>query len=322
MRRGAGFFLLIMAAVLAGCGRGPTPTPTPTPSSTPQPTATASPSPTPAPTATFTPVPPSPTPRTFQPPSVRFAIIGDYGQAGYTESRVARLVHSWEPDFILTVGDNNYPEGSAKTIEANIFQYYGADIYAHRFFPALGNHDWGYGDISPYLAYLHPLGNGRYYDFAWGPVHIFVLDSCPPEPDGITAQSKQARWLRERLATADEPWKIVALHRPPYSSGPHGNTPDLQWPFAQWGATAVVAGHDHDYERILRDGIVYFVNGLGGHPSRYPFEGTPVPGSAIRYRDAHGAMLVTADAQHITFQFIATGGTVVDTYTLSYTEQP
>ena len=38
----------------------------------------------------------------------------------------------------------------------------------------------------------------------------------------------------------------------------------MQWPFAAWGADAVLSGHAHAYERIERDGIVYFVNGLGG----------------------------------------------------------
>ena len=320
--------LLILALgaallLLAGCGTAAKPTPTPSPL---PPTATLAPSATPTstkipiPTATSTPSPTpttTPTPLVFNPPKVRFAVIGDFGQAGYPEALVSKLVHSWHPDFILTVGDNNYPEGSKDTIKANIFQYYGDYIYAHKFYPALGNHDWGYGSIAAYLAYLHPPGNGRYYDFAYGPVHIFVLDSCPNEPDGITADSKQAQWLRERLKAAREPWKIVALHRPPYSSGPHGSTPELQWPYAKWGVTAVIAGHDHDYERVMRDGIVYFVNGLGGHPSRYFFRPTPVPGSVVRYRAKHGAMLVEADADHITFKFIATDHTVVDTYTIT-----
>ena len=43
------------------------------------------------------------------------------------------------------------------------------------------------------------------------------------------------------------------------------------------GATAVLAGHDHDYERLIIDGLPYFVNGLGGG-GIYQFT-TPVPGS-------------------------------------------
>ena len=38
----------------------------------------------------------------------------------------------------------------------------------------------------------------------------------------------------------------------------------MQWPFKDWGADAVLTGHDHIYERLLVNGIPYFVNGIGG----------------------------------------------------------
>jgi hypothetical protein len=60
----------------------------------------------------------------------------------------------------------------------------------------------------------------------------------------------------------------------------------LRWPFAEWGATAVLAGHDHIYERIVRDGIVYFVNGLGGTVA-YEI-GNPVEGSQVRFNADFG----------------------------------
>jgi hypothetical protein len=91
----------------------------------------------------------------------------------------------------------------------------------------------------------------------------------------------------------------------------------MQWPYALWGATGVIAGHDHTYERILVDGFPYFVNGLGGD-RRYQFEDM-VPGSEVRYNEASGAMVVEADAQSLTFQFysIVDGGTLIDSYTLN-----
>ena len=101
---------------------------------------------------------------------------------------------------------------------------------------------------------------------------------------------------------------------PPYSSGLHGSTPALQWPFAAWGVAAVLAGHDHVYERIERDGVLYFVNGLGGHPARYPFR-APVPGSRVRYWAQHGAMRVEANACRITFEFVTVDGRRIDAAT-------
>src|SRR5688572_32227297 len=56
--------------------------------------------------------------------TIRFAVIGDYGYTGANEAAVAAMVAGWSPDFIITVGDNNYDTGSAASIDANIGQYY------------------------------------------------------------------------------------------------------------------------------------------------------------------------------------------------------
>ena len=260
--------------------------------------------------------------------TARFAVIGDFGKAGQAELDVANLAKSWNPDFIVTTGDNNYPNGEASTIDENIGQYYhqfihpytgsyGAGATTNRFFPTLGNHDWNTGTVQPYLNYFTLPGNERYYDFVRGPIHFFILDSEITEPDGNSSSSVQAAWLQSKLAASTAPWKAVFLHHPPYGSGStHGSFPTLQWPYAAWGADVVLAGHNHAYERLFRDSIPYFVNGLGGHPFKYPF-GPPIAGSQVRYNSDYGAMLVDASETQIIFKFINRAGLVIDSYTLN-----
>jgi len=256
----------------------------------------------------------------------RFAIIGDYGWAGPDAAAVAALVDSWFVDFIITTGDNNYPDGAAATIDDNIGQYY-ADYIApyrgsygpgaaeNRFFPVPGNHDWNTGSLDPYQDYFILPHNERYYSFTWGPVDFFMLDSDPREPDGITADSAQAAWLAGELAAGTAVWKLVVAHHPPYSSSArHGSIPEMQWPYAAWGVTAVLAGHDHTYERLLKDNVYYFVNGLGGR-NIYPM-GTPLPESQVRFNQDFGAMLVQADPACITFRFFDVQGDEIDRLTL------
>lgn len=257
--------------------------------------------------------------------SVGLAIVGDFGKAGAAASDVAALVHGWTPELIVTAGDNNYDDGAASTIDENVGQYYhdfiapyaggfGAGAAENRFFPALGNHDWRSTDLRPHTDYFTLPGNERYYTISWGPVDVFVVDSDPHEPDGIAADSAQAKWLEQAMMAADGPWKLVVMHHPPYSSGDHGPSEALRWPYREWGATAVVAGHDHHYERIEQDGLLYFVNGLGGNPSRYPV-GDPVDGSAVQYNADHGAMRVYADRQGIRFEFVNRKGETIDSVT-------
>ena len=258
--------------------------------------------------------------------SVRFAVIGDYGFAGQPELDVANLIKSWTPDFVITLGDNNYPSGSAATIDPNIGQYYHEFIYPYagaygtgatvnQFFPSLGNHDWDTMNAQPFLNYFTLPGNERYYDYVQGPVHFFVIDSDSREPDGITSTSTQALWLKNKLAASTSSWNVVYMHVSPYSSSQHGSTPELQWPFAIWGADVVLSGHDHVYERIYYGGVLYLVNGLGGM-SPYTF-GIPVSGSQFRYSSDYGALLVDATSEEIQFQFTSRTGAVIDTYSLA-----
>src|SRR6187431_1116775 len=62
----------------------------------------------------------------------RFVVIGDYGQDGPDEALVASLVNRLNPDFVLTVGDNNYPDGLASTIDANVGKHFQQFIGGYR----------------------------------------------------------------------------------------------------------------------------------------------------------------------------------------------
>jgi tartrate-resistant acid phosphatase type 5 len=263
--------------------------------------------------------------------SVRFAVIGDYGADSRPELDVSVLVRSWNPDFVITVGDNNYETGSAATIDKNIGKYYhdfiynysgsyGAGSSSRRFLPSLGNHDWGntYPNptgAAPYLAYFDLPGNERYYEFRMDPVDLFAVDSDANEPDGNSSSSVQANWLRAALGSSTAPWKLVFFHHPPYSSGEHGSSTYMRWPFSSWGASAVLSGHDHDYERLSVNGSPYFVVGTGGK-SLYAFVNV-LPESQFRYDADYGAMLVDATAEHITFEFYNRAAVLIDAYTLS-----
>jgi len=252
---------------------------------------------------------------------VAFAVIGDYGDDSLAEARVAALVNSLSPDLIITAGDNNYPAGSFETVDRNIGKHYGSYIHPYRgaygggrsspnrFFPAIGNHDW---PPLAHVEYFELPGNERYYDFTWGPVHFFALSTYECEPEGVSAGSRQALWLKDKLASSKSPFRFVYGHHPPYSSGTHGSIKEMRWPFRQWGADAYLAGHDHTYERLLVGGMPYFVVGLGGK-SIYPF-GRALPESVFRYNADYGALLVTVEEGRALFRFHDIKGSVIDEF--------
>jgi hypothetical protein len=258
---------------------------------------------------------------------VYFAAIGDYGSGEDSELYVAKLVESHDPQFVITMGDNNYPSGERSTIDVNIGRFYSRYIgnYLGRFgigspenlfFPCVGNHEWyGPEQLQPYLDYFSALpGNKRYFDFQMGLVHFYVVDSDEHEPDGITADSRQAMWLKDALAAPTTAcYKIVYFHHPPYSSGVF-HVRKMAWPFAEWGADVVMAGHEHTYERLTVDGIPYFINGLGG-AGRFEFHEID-PHSQFRYADDWGAMFVHATKRQIRYTFEDVNGELIDELTI------
>lgn len=261
--------------------------------------------------------------------STTFAIIGDYGEAGEPALKVSELVKTWSPDFILTLGDNNYPDGKLKTIQANISDYYGDFIYnldapdgyrctgrandeeKNRFFPSIGNHDYyNSNSIQPYLSFFSLPEKETYYEFKWGPVHFFALNSGR-NGEANCCDSEQAVWLKEKLAHSISPFKIVYFHHPPYSTSKHGSTESMRWPFKEWGASAVFSGHEHNYQRITRQddpSFPYIINGLGGRSSFYKCDVNPLDNSIFDtfcYNSTFGAIRSIATKEKLIIQFFS-----------------
>jgi predicted phosphodiesterase len=258
-----------------------------------------------------------------------FAVIGDMGSDNSDEADVATMVNTWNPSYVLTVGDNvytdSYPDDDG--------QYYHKYMYPHEstygsgdtttfnhFWPILGNHDWDYS-ISAYQNYFN-LPN--YYTKQIGDIEFFVIDSDTREPDGTSSTSTQANWIHTQISNSIAKWKIVLFHHPAYSSGDNPSNPRMQWPFEDWGVDAVLSGHSHDYERILRDDntdgqkLVYFVDGTGGDD--LGVINTPhVSGSQYQDADDFGALKVIEKDDSLRFEFheVTSSYKLLDSYTIN-----
>ena len=260
--------------------------------------------------------------------TVTFGMVGDFGDNSSAEADVAALVAGFDADFVVTAGDNRYGSLSYQQAVGNHFGEFlpaasGGTSATNRFFPAPGNHDYDDGGgINEYLGYFDLPGAGttstntsgteRYYDVVMGDVHIFAIDSN----QNTGTNGSQQQWLRETMQASTSAWQIVLTHHAPYSSSSnHGSQGFMQWDYAEWGADVVFAGHDHIYERINRDGIKYFVNGLGGR-SFYGI-GSAVNGSQFRYNSNYGAMKVVATETEMTFEFFNRNGTLIDSDSIS-----
>ena len=269
--------------------------------------------------------------------STTFAIIGDYGVDNDHEADVATMVDSWGPNFILTVGDNFYADVVNNYHDA-IAKYYHKYMYPHDsqygqndtsttnfFWPTVGDHAWD-ANINDYTNYFHYLPNNqRYYTIKIGDIEIFSIDSDQRQSGGTGVDSPEGQWMIPKIQSSSAKWKIVLYHHPTYtSSNLTGSYPNyITWPFEEYGVDAVLSGHAHVYERILKDNnndgkdLVYFTNGLGGR-NKHGFAQPYDTGSLFRYNSDWGAIKVIEKDDSLRFEFhsVASGYPLIDSYTI------
>ncbi|UGS36062.1 metallophosphoesterase [Capillimicrobium parvum] len=249
------------------------------------------------------------------------------------QKATAALVEAAHPLAVLTVGDLQYPDGSAE-------QYAGSyDLSWGRFraitHPAIGNHEYNTPGAAGYFDYFNgagrvegPAGNRAdgYYSFDAGPWHVISLNSNCSDI-ACTAGSAQERWLRADLAANPAACTLAMFHTPRFGSGPHGNSNAVAPLFQalyDGGADLLLAGHDHLYERFAPQdpsgaadpaaGIREFVVGTGG-VGFYAF-GTPRPNSEARGAGTFGVLALTLHPAGYDWSFLpvpnATGTTFTD----------
>lgn len=197
---------------------------------------------------------------------VSFLVFGDSGGGGGDQFALVDQMTSVPYDFMIHTGDLAYDQGTLAQFEDTVFAVYG-DLFRHfAFYPAAGNHEYGTMQGAPFREVFNLPGTEKWYSYDYGPIHFAALDT---ESDYAT----QAKWLDADLAASKAPWKIIYLHKPPFSSGEHGSDTGLRKliaPIAERrGVELVLAGHDHDYERMTpQNGVEYVVTGGGGKGTR------------------------------------------------------
>jgi 3',5'-cyclic AMP phosphodiesterase CpdA len=242
--------------------------------------------------------------------SVRFAVLGDFGNGQREQYEVAdRMWAAYATfpfDLVLAVGDNMYGSQRPEDFVVKFERPYARLLQAGvRFQAALGNHDKPENrDYAPYN-----MGGARYYTFVRPGIRFVVLDTNQLDP-------KQLAWAEQALATATEPWKIAYFHHPLYSNGRrHGSSVELRVVLepllVKYGVAVVFAGHDHIYERLKpQKGITHFVAGSGGLLRKG--DATIAPTTAVAFDQDQAFMLVEVAGDRLLFQTISRSGAVVD----------
>ena len=247
----------------------------------------------------------------------RFAVVGDFGTGESDEFAVAAQMLAAHRkaalDLVLAVGDNIYPNGSARYFVKHFEEPFEGLLKERvKFYAVLGNHDVEEGRKDQLNYPLFNMGGSNYYTFSRGNgfVDFFMLDST-------AFDSGQANWLENSLRSSRAMWKIAAMHHPIYSSGKkHGSETRLRSTleplFTRYHVQVVFAGHDHVYERTKpQKDIQYFITGAGGKMRRGGID-MKSPLRAASYDQDNSFMLIEIDETEMSFKSISEKGDVVD----------
>jgi hypothetical protein len=240
---------------------------------------------------------------------------GDVGMCGVPEvETTAKLLESIA-GTVVALGDLAYFSGSAGDF-ANCYEPTWGRVKG-RTRPAPGNHDYETQQAAPYYGYFGenagPSGRG-YYSYRAGAWLILSLNSNIP----ATADSPQAAWVRETLASNPTPCTLAYWHYPLFSSGPNGDNGAMRdiWSILQQaGADVVLSAHDHLYERFApqdaagrfdpRRGIREFVVGTGGAHLYAPRAIRP---NSEVISSTFGVLKLTLKARSYDWQFVPIPG--------------
>jgi len=270
---------------------------------------------------------------------------GDISSSGSGDNQTAALVPS--DAQVLTMGDNQYPDGCLDAFNANYQNSWGA--FKSRTRPAIGNHDSHDTSCSVdgngYFDYFNGVGSGTcnytcragrrgegWYSYNLGDWHFIALNSeCNGTSYDFCDHTAQLNWLANDLASNTKMCTLAYWHRPIVA--PSSTHSDDEGHFANpylggdnvWqklydgGVDVVLQGHDHLYARYARynragnnidpNGIRHFIVGTGGNGNYTLSETKPGQEFAVA---TLGIIRLTLNPTTYSWQFVNTSNTVLD----------
>ncbi|MCE5279344.1 MAG: metallophosphoesterase [Planctomycetaceae bacterium] len=199
---------------------------------------------------------------------LRIAAAGDSRSHPQAWGGVAAAIAAAKPDLVVLTGDYVHYGQIDSAWDSQFFGPAKEMLATVPTYGVLGNHDQSATVFFQMFYGPTGQGNTRNWSQQFGDVLLIGIDGGP--------RGASAKWLPPVLeANTTARFIFLANHYPAYSSGPHGdekglvtNSRNLIMPLlVNAGATAMIAGHDHDYERSEPPGgVACIVTGGGGAP--------------------------------------------------------
>lgn len=283
------------------------------------------------------------------PKALNFMVIGDWGRVGeFNQKELAvtmgKVADKVEPEFIISTGDNFYPDGVASTSDIHWKRSF-EEVYTSyslmcNWHVVLGNHDYR-GNVQAQIDYSNISRRwnmpSRYFAFeetlkSKQKVAFIFVDTNPFETkyyteknykNAVTGQdtTKQKMWLDSVLtAHKDTKLKVVIGHHPLYSGGKRlEETKNIarafQPVFEKHKVSVYFAGHEHDLQVLkpTSGNTIHFVSGAGSEirpTGKQPF--------SLFAESQHGFMVVSVLDDKMIVQVVNLDGKVLYRYNVAF----
>ncbi len=233
--------------------------------------------------------------------------------------RTAELVSRIKPRYVLTVGDNQYVDGTIEEFRNYYDKTWGKFKRITK--PTPGNHEWN-NELAGYKQYFGKIATPKgkpYYSFDVGAFHFVALDSDPVYNGG---GAEQVEWLRKDLAKTKKSCIAGYWHHPRFNSGNSGDAKSIAplWnELARAKADVVFAGHDHHYERTKpldvnghvdeANGVRSVIAGIGGDSLYLDYKARE---GVEKILGKHGVMKLVLKGKTYSWEIIGTNGELLD----------
>jgi tartrate-resistant acid phosphatase type 5 len=202
--------------------------------------------------------------------SLDVLVLGDWGTGGEGQrtlaESIARTHAEVPPAFVLTVGDNFYPDGVTGAQDpmwnSHFETVYTGPFWESMVFQAtLGNHDhYGAPDAQIEYSTVSPRWDmpARYYAFerdvpGGGSALFLALDTEPISREEGEAARVQVEWADSVLDGSTADWIVAVGHHPAETAGWHEPNKEVRealWPILAGRTQVYVSGHNHSTELL------------------------------------------------------------------------
>lgn len=261
----------------------------------------------------------------------RFTAWADSQGQRDTFASVVRAMSKRTSHFTVGIGD--LTSNGADSLAWGVFMQAVSPL-AHRtaLVAVAGNHDYDgfYNSLRAehYLRLFRPTTRQPWFAWTCGAVRLVAVDLNTHFPIGIQQGDDQDRWLEAESRSPSweaARWRVLLVHQPPWSRswpGYEGDKAarDIVERLAARGLNAVLSGHSHAYEALIRPTSagpirIFITGGAGG--TLEDAQPDALTGSGDHLAIRHHFLEIQATRATFRVDAMDLAGTVFDRATLS-----